>query len=493
MKVSALFLFFAVLFSGLNAQGISVGSGNPPHPSAALDVQSVQGGLLLPRLSATERNAIVSPAVGLQIFNTSSECLEIYMPSGWRPVVCECTQPPPAPSTIQGSAVFCSLQSGVTYSVPFDPSVNQYNWSVPQGASIASGSGTNQITVNFGTQGGTISVTAQNNCGTSQSTDLTVSLQTPSATFSPTQGAISTPVTFSANPGYASYSWTFQNGSPATSASAAPQVTWATAGTYTVTLVVTGSSGCTDSVSQTVQIINCPPGSQTFSFTGGVQTFTVPACVSTVTVDIYGAQGGNDNGVQGGLGGRVQGQLTVIPGEILNIYVGGQGSSTTSASQGGYNGGGGVSATGTAGTGGGASDIRRGSTLSNRLVIAGGGGGAAGSANNVRVGGTGGGLIGGDGGIWPSWPNSGGKGGTQSAGGAAGVACCHTPTPGTLGEGGAGRGDSAGGGGGGGGYYGGGGGLFAGGGGGSSFSTNLSNGTTTSGVRSGHGQITISW
>jgi len=491
--ICIVFLILSI-FTSLYGQGISVGSGNPPHSSAALDVQSVQGGLLLPRLNATERNAIVSPAVGLQIYNTTSECLEIYLPSGWRPVVCECTQAPASPLSIQGSAVFCNLQSGVTYSVVPDPAVNQYNWSVPPGAFIASGSGTNQITVNFGSQSGNVSVTAQNNCGTSQSTDLAVTLQNPTAAFTPAQGAISTPVSFSATQGYASYSWTFQGGTPASSASGTPQVTWSSAGTYTVTLAVTGSSGCTDSISQTIQIINCPPGSQTFSFTGGMQTFTVPACVTSVTVDLYGAQGGNDNGVQGGLGGRAQGQLNVVPGEVLNIYVGGQGTSTTSATQGGYNGGGGVNASGTAGTGGGGSDIRRGGTsLADRLVVAGGGGGAAGSANNTRLGGAGGGLTGGSGGIWPNWSDSGGKGGTQTAGGAAGTACCQSPTPGTLGQGGRGAGDSAGGGGGGGGYYGGGGGLFGGGGGGSSFITNLSNGSTTSGVRSGHGQVVISW
>ena len=44
-------------------------------------------------------------------------------------------------------------------------------------------------------------------------------------------------------------------------------------------------------------------GSQTFSYTGAQQTFTVPSGVSTITIQAYGAQGGNSLGVVGGLGG----------------------------------------------------------------------------------------------------------------------------------------------------------------------------------------------
>ena len=32
---------------------------------------------------------------------------------------------------------------------------------------------------------------------------------------------------------------------------------------------------------------------QTFTYTGSLQTFTVPACVSTITIEARGAQGGS--------------------------------------------------------------------------------------------------------------------------------------------------------------------------------------------------------
>jgi hypothetical protein len=237
--------------------------------------------------------------------------------------------------------------------------------------------------------------------------------------------------------------------------------------------------------------------SATYNYTGTVQTFTVPACVTSITVDVLGAKAGNNGSYAGGNGGRVQATVPVTPGEILNIYVGQQGVSTSVSSPPVYNGGGGVYSyvsNGTSGTGGGASDIRRAPYANaDRLVVAGGGGGGG----YINVGGHGGGLVGQDGVPYPSWPNSGGKGGTQSAGGAAGVACCSCPTyttAGALFQGGNGAGDGAGGGGGGGGYYGGGGSCFAGGGGGSSYTAPSVTGVThTQGFNTGAGQVIITY
>lgn len=235
----------------------------------------------------------------------------------------------------------------------------------------------------------------------------------------------------------------------------------------------------------------------TYNYTGSVQTFVVPACVTTITVDATGGKGGDNGSVTGGLGGRVQAIIPVIPGETLNIYVGEVGVNTSVASPPGYNGGGGVFSYvsgGTAGTGGGASDIRRTPyTNADRLLVAGGGGGGG----YTTIGGNGGGLTAQDGVPYPSWPNSGGKAGSQISGGAAGVACCSCPsytTSGALAQGGNGSGDGAGGGGGGGGYYGGGGSCFAGGGGGSSYTIPSATSVThTQGFNSGAGVVSITY
>ena len=233
--------------------------------------------------------------------------------------------------------------------------------------------------------------------------------------------------------------------------------------------------------------------SQTFSYTGAAQTFTVPAGVTSVIVDAYGASGGQAYIVgAGGSGGRVQATIAVTSGESLTVNVGGAGAGFIDAGlgAGGFNGGG-NGAFSLAGGGGGASDVRRGGTA---LVIAGGGGGAG--VSNV-AGGSGGDTVGANG----ASP-SGGGGGTQTAGGTAGAAGVggNAGNPGSSGNGGAGSSD--GGGGGGGGYYGGGGGGWkgnplpngGGGGGGSSYTDPAATSVThTQGARTGNGQIIVSW
>ena len=239
----------------------------------------------------------------------------------------------------------------------------------------------------------------------------------------------------------------------------------------------------------------CTTGSQTFTFTGALQTWVVPAGVTSVTVDMSGAQGG---GTLGGNGGRAQGVLTVTPGQTLNIHVGGK--PTAQLGPGGYNGGGATTVlpcgpnASNGFPGGGASDIRiGGNTLNDRVVVAGGGGGQGWSNG---LGGSGGGNVGGDGD--PSWiAGTHGKGGTQSAGGIGGFYTGNSQSSpsGTFGVGG-----NSGpvntyctGGAGGGGWYGGGAGYVSAGAGGSSYITGLASASTTSGTQTGNGQVTINY
>ena len=292
------------------------------------------------------------------------------------------------------------------------------------------------------------------------------------------------------------YTWTVPSGSSITSGQGTTAIT-VSFGSTSGNVCVTASNDCgTSSASCTaVTVTACPPGSQVFAYTGAVQTFTVPACVTSITVTALGAQGG---GTAGGLGGRAIATIVVTPGETLNVYVGGQ--PTTQMGAGGYNGGGAITALPCGGgsdgwPGGGASDVRRGVPLANRVIVAGGGGGTGWSTG---LGGAGGGTLGGDGAA--SWiAGTQGIGGSQVGGGAGGYYSGNgeSAPSGTLGIGGNG-GPISGyciGGGGGGGYYGGGGGYVSAGGGGSSYVAYPGNtGTsTTAGVRSGNGQVTISW
>lgn len=207
---------------------------------------------------------------------------------------------------------------------------------------------------------------------------------------------------------------------------------------------------------------------QTFSYTGAEQTFTVPSGVTSVNVTAVGGHGGSA-AASGGAAAQVSGGLSVTPGETLYIEVGGNGidgnPGGNTVSAGGFNGG----APGGAG-GGGASDVRTsprtgGLSPDSRLLVAAGGGGSGQSGS--CTGGAGGAAE--QAGEAGSCGNGGGGPGSQKAGGARGTGGCGEGQEGQLGLGGEGGGNGFGGtfcnldtgGGGGGGLYGGGGGCGA--------------------------------
>ena len=66
--------------SGTGSVGIGTTS---PNTKAALDVTSTTKGFLPPRLSSVQRNAITNPTVGLVIYNSTSNCLEVYRGVSW--------------------------------------------------------------------------------------------------------------------------------------------------------------------------------------------------------------------------------------------------------------------------------------------------------------------------------------------------------------------------------------------------------------------------
>jgi hypothetical protein len=241
---------------------------------------------------------------------------------------------------------------------------------------------------------------------------------------------------------------------------------------------------------------NCAVQSQVFTYSGAPATFTVPAGVTSINVDVAGAAGGQASIYYGQYlggntppkGGRVQATLSVTPGQILYLNIGGEGSIGTG---GGYNGGGTGTSDGywTGGGGGGASDIRTSNDLTSRIIVAGGGGGAG--YWYAQNGGNGGDINGQDAYGYSSIA----FGGTQNYGGTGGDYYSYQfAGNGMFGTGGSGA-DGTGGGGGGGGYYGGGGGAYGNGGGGSSYTAlEIANNVIhTQGYRDGNGNITISW
>jgi hypothetical protein len=113
--------------------------------------------------------------------------------------------------TINGPQNPCLGSAGLTYSVDPVPNATGYLWTVPATWSIVAGQNTSVITVNCGTLGGTVTATASNPCGNSNTSVLNVMPATPPvANAGPNQSipyGSSTTLNGSATGGSGNYSW----------------------------------------------------------------------------------------------------------------------------------------------------------------------------------------------------------------------------------------------------------------------------------------------
>jgi hypothetical protein len=195
--------------------------------------------------------------------------------------------------------------------------------------------------------------------------------------------------------------------------------------TSSFTLTATAGSKTTD---RAFSITIKAPVEQAFTYTGALQTFTIPAGVTSIQAKVWGAAGAGHSqyySQSGGAGGFGIGTINVTGISSLNLVVGqgGQDKETPASGQvgvdnkiatyghlvlhsNGENGGWGN----VGGTGGGLSGIFNGAVTSqsNAIVIA-GGGGAAGSLN-------GSGQSGGQGGYGGGFNQNGQDGGSQAEG-----------------------------------------------------------------------------
>src|SRR5688500_6622984 len=87
-RYSVLRIFFICLIpvtaSQLYAQSVGISSTDiTPHASSLLEMRSTTKGLLIPRMTTTERDNISSAATGLIIFNTTTGAFNFYNGSTW--------------------------------------------------------------------------------------------------------------------------------------------------------------------------------------------------------------------------------------------------------------------------------------------------------------------------------------------------------------------------------------------------------------------------
>ena len=250
-------------------------------------------------------------------------------------------------------------------------------------------------------------------------------------------------------------------------------------------LVCAGAAYLAMAPAASAAVVDCTPDAgftacKRYTFSGGNQSFSVPAGVASIDVRMWAGGGGGYLGpapsTGGGSGGFTQGTVAVNPGTTYTVVVGEGGKLTSTAAFGG----GGAGGTGPfpGGGGGGYSGVFSGATATQAgaVLMAGGGAGSSSGMSSGLFGPGGGGTTGRENTVTiayrdlPGGPlQLGGARGTQTAGGAAATYTgdgCATATTGlataaTAGSaltGGKGADNGEGGGGGGGGYFGGGGG-----------------------------------
>ncbi len=68
----------------LKAQSVSINTdGSPAHSSAILDIKSITKGMLSPRMTSVQRNAIGTPAPGLLVYDTDTNSFWFYNGTAW--------------------------------------------------------------------------------------------------------------------------------------------------------------------------------------------------------------------------------------------------------------------------------------------------------------------------------------------------------------------------------------------------------------------------
>jgi hypothetical protein len=101
MKKLLLILILGLSISQLTAQNVGIGT-IAPNSSAQLDISSNNKGLLIPRLSTSQRLAILNAATGLLVFDTDKKTIYMYDGAQWLAMLF-------AANTINGQTTSTSL------------------------------------------------------------------------------------------------------------------------------------------------------------------------------------------------------------------------------------------------------------------------------------------------------------------------------------------------------------------------------------------------
>lgn len=393
-------------------QGTAINNnGATADNSALLDLSSSSMGLLIPRMTQNERNAIVSPALGLQIFNTTTNCFNFWIGTSWKQLCGECDFPDPSAGN---NGPVC--QGATLYLTAADITGATYQWSGPNGFTSTE---QNPVISNISAEaGGSYFVSATLNGCTSQQQSTVVTVNDVPGQPSPISGA-SAPCEGSSGNVYSvtnvsgvTYTWSVPSGWSITAGQNTYSIT-VTAGNSSGNISVIPSNICGNGASGelSVSVTQFASGGAETTISGyRIHTFTSSGtfavnsvCGGNVEVLVAGGGGGagSTHGGGGGAGGLIyNSSYPVTAGQSISVIVGNGGAGGASGSPNNGNAGG--------------------NSVFGSLTANGGGYGAAGYTG-AQSGGSGG-SGGGGGAAWTggqSWPGGNGTAGQGNQGGSS--------------------------------------------------------------------------
>ena len=147
--------------NGVNGATASANVGigtSAPDSKAILELKSTNQGILFPRLTSLQRNAIVDPPDGLHLYNTDERCLNYY-DSLYRAWDCYCVQDTCNMITIRISGNQCDINFQTDYAINY-PLNTKFAVLIESGTVISSCGG---AAIDFNTMPGSASITLINN------------------------------------------------------------------------------------------------------------------------------------------------------------------------------------------------------------------------------------------------------------------------------------------------------------------------------------------
>jgi len=147
-----LFLFLILSYSSFS-QNVGIGT-TSPNAKAILEMKTSDKGVLFPRLTSAQRNAIANPPNGLHVFNTDEHCLDFF-DSVYQVWNCYCYNDTCKVATINIASDACNLDFYNSYAINY-PGTKKFAVFIAPGVTLSCGLGTGSI--NFTTMPNNVTV-----------------------------------------------------------------------------------------------------------------------------------------------------------------------------------------------------------------------------------------------------------------------------------------------------------------------------------------------